>query len=80
MVNKKEEKRTMMRTQFFIGEAANFIPCHPNTLRRLDKLGAIKAKRNFLGYRVFDLQDLLKLKAQREAYHLEEAIDGKRPR
>jgi DNA-binding transcriptional MerR regulator len=55
-----------VKSDYKISEGAAFVGCHPNTLRSLDRLGIIRARRNYLGYRVFSLQDLLKLKTERE--------------
>ena len=55
-----------VKTEYRVAEGAAFLGCHVNTLRRLDKIGAIKAHRNYLGHRIFMLQDLLRLKADRE--------------
>lgn len=49
-----------------ITKAAEVINCHPETLRRLERRGVIKAKRDYRGFRIFDLNDLLKLKKERE--------------
>jgi hypothetical protein len=46
--------------ELLIGEAAKTIGKSQITLRRLDNKGVIRAKRNYLGQRVFDLGDLLR--------------------
>ena len=54
-----------MKPQFLVSDAAKVIPCHPDTLRRLERKGVIKAIRDYRGFRVFRLEDLLKLREQR---------------
>jgi len=54
------------QTEYRVAEGAAFLGCHPNTLRNLDRVGVIKARRNYLGYRIFRLVDLLKLKEERQ--------------
>jgi DNA-binding transcriptional MerR regulator len=54
-----------MQGKLFITDAAKVIPCHPDTLRRLERQGRIKAVRDYRGFRVFRLEDLLKLREQR---------------
>lgn len=55
-----------VKTEYRVADGAEFLGCHANTLRRLDKVGIIKARRNYQGHRIFMLQDLLKLKSERE--------------
>jgi DNA-binding transcriptional MerR regulator len=55
-----------MSAQLLISDAAKVISCHPDTLRRLEKKGLIKAVRDYRGFRVFKLADLLKLREQRQ--------------
>jgi DNA-binding transcriptional MerR regulator len=61
-----------VRAEYRVSEGAAFVGVHPNTLRRLARVGLIKARRNYLGYRVFSLQELLRLKATRERLNPEE--------
>jgi len=56
----------VVKTEYRVAEGAEFIGCHANTLRRLDKVGIIKARRDYRGHRVFMIQDLLRLKSERE--------------
>lgn len=49
-----------------VKEAAEFLRCSCETIRRLNRRGILKAHRNFLGHRVFEFDELLKVKAQRE--------------
>ena len=49
-----------------VSKAAEIINCHPETIRRLDRRGVIKAKRDYKGHRVFNLNELLRLKKERE--------------
>jgi DNA-binding transcriptional MerR regulator len=55
-----------MGSQLHISRAAQVIPCHPDTLRNLERKGLIRAKRDYRGFRVFNLKDLLRLKKERE--------------
>ena len=57
----------MKRDNFLIAEAAKILGLHPETLRRWDRKGWLKSKRNYLGYRVFDRQEVLKIKERLEA-------------
>ncbi len=61
-----------VKTEYRVAEGAEFVGCHANTLRRLDKVGIIKARRDYRGHRVFLIQDLLKLKADRQQLKEEE--------
>jgi len=58
-----------IKTEFLVAEGAAFLGCHPNTLRRLDRIGIIHAHRNYCGHRIFLLQDLLRLKSERGQLH-----------
>lgn len=49
-----------------IAKAAEIVNCHPETIRRLDRKGIIKVRRDYRGFRVFDVEELLKLKKERE--------------
>jgi DNA (cytosine-5)-methyltransferase 1 len=49
-----------------VKETAELLKCSSETVRRLNRKGILKAHRDFLGHRVFDLDEVLKLKAQRE--------------
>ena len=61
-----------VKTEYRVQEGAELVGCHANTLRRLDKVGIIKAHRDYRGHRIFLLQDLLKLKANRHELKDEE--------
>ena len=52
-----------------VKEAAEILQCSSETIRRLTKRGALKAHRNFLGHRIFSLNDLLKAQAERQEVH-----------
>ena len=47
-------------------KAAEVIGCHPETVRRLNRRGVLKAKRDYRGFRIFNLEDLIKIKKERE--------------
>ena len=49
-----------------VAQAAEVLEVHPITVRRLDQKGILKSRRNYLGHRVFRLDDVLKLKRERE--------------
>jgi len=50
-----------------VAQAAKKLGCHPETVRRLERRGVLKAKRDYRNFRVFDLDEILKVKAEREA-------------
>lgn len=49
-----------------VAKAARYLECHPETVRRLEKRGELKARRDYRGFRIFDLEEILKLKRIRE--------------
>lgn len=49
-----------------VAEAARVLSVHPETVRRWERRGLIKARRNYRRFRVFDLQDVLRMKERRE--------------
>jgi DNA-binding transcriptional MerR regulator len=49
-----------------VSKAAKELKCHPETVRRLERRGVLKAKRDYRNFRVFDLGDVLKVKAERK--------------
>ena len=55
-----------MENLLHTAKAAAFVGLHPETLRRLNNRGLLRAKRDWRGHRVFCLQDLLRLKSERE--------------
>ena len=50
-----------------VSQAAKELGCHPETVRRLERRGVLKAKRDYRNFRVFDLGEVLKVKVEREA-------------
>lgn len=52
-----------------VSKAAKELGCHPETIRRLERRGILKAKRNYRNFRVFELADVLKVKSERERLH-----------
>jgi len=50
-----------------VSQAAKELGCHPETVRRLERRGVLKAKRDYRNFRVFDLDEVLKVKVEREA-------------
>jgi len=52
--------------KLYITEASKIVKCHPETLRRLERRGLLNAQRDYRGFRVFNLNDLLGLKRKRE--------------
>jgi len=55
-----------MSDRLTVSQVANFLNCHPETIRKLNRQGVIKAKRDYRGYRIFNKEDVLKLKRDRE--------------
>lgn len=49
-----------------VSQVAKELDCHPETVRRLERRGVLKAKRDYRNFRVFDLGEVLKVKAERE--------------
>jgi len=49
-----------------VSEVAKELDCHPETVRRLERRGILRAKRNYRNFRVFELADILKVKSERE--------------
>lgn len=47
-----------------IHEVAKKLGVHVNTVRKWEREGFIKAKRNYRGYRVFEEEEVLKAKAK----------------
>jgi len=56
----------MNEKHLVISEAAAIVGVHTETLRRLDRRGVLKAKRDYRGFRIYTLATLLELKKQRE--------------
>ena len=54
-----------METKLLVAKAAKLIDVHPETLRRLERKGKIAAKRDCRGFRIFNLEELLKFKEAR---------------
>jgi len=53
-------------------KAAAIVGLHPETVRRLNKRGLLRAMRDWRGHRVFFMEDLLKFKAERKELRKEE--------
>jgi len=51
---------------FTVDRAAKILKCHPDTIRRLARTGVLPAKRNYRGWRMFKMEDLIRLKRERE--------------
>jgi DNA-binding transcriptional MerR regulator len=49
-----------------VSAVAEILKCHPETVRRLNRRGLLKAKRNYRNFRIFDLKEVLKAKKQLE--------------
>jgi DNA-binding transcriptional MerR regulator len=49
-----------------VSKAAEKLGCHPETVRRLERRGILKAKRDYRNFRVFDLADVMRIKRERE--------------
>lgn len=55
-----------MTDRLTVIKAAEILNCHPETIRRLNRRGILKSKRDYRGFRIFNLQELLKVKKERE--------------
>jgi len=51
-----------MKTELSVIEVARMAECHPNTVRRYTRIGAIQASRDINNFRRYDLAEALKLK------------------
>lgn len=49
-----------------VAKAAEVLNCHPETIRRLNRRGILKAWRDYRGFRIFNLEEVLKVKKERE--------------
>ena len=49
-----------------VSEAAKILDCHPDTVRRYEKCGQLKAKRDYRGFRIFRLSEILRMKSRRQ--------------
>ena len=52
--------------KLLVSRAAKVLNVHPETVRRLERQGTLKAKRDYRGFRVFDLNEVMRLKKERE--------------
>lgn len=55
-----------MKIKITVSEAARILKVHPETVRRLNRKGVLLAQRDYRGFRVFSMEDLLRLKVKRE--------------
>lgn len=49
-----------------VAEAARVLSVHPETVRRWERKGLMRAKRDYRRFRVFDLQEVLRMKERME--------------
>jgi excisionase family DNA binding protein len=56
-----------------VKEASKILGVHENSVRNLDRKGLIKSYRDHRHYRMFDLNDVLRLKEERERLELKES-------
>lgn len=56
-----------------VKEAAKELGCHPETVRRLNRRGILNAKRDYRNFRIFNLEEVLKIKGERET--LNDCVD-----
>ena len=56
-----------MKKGLLVSEAASIFPVHSDTVRRWTRKGILPSKRTKQGYRVFQLEDLLRYKEERES-------------
>ena len=52
-----------------VGKAADVMGCHPETIRRLDRRGILNALRDYRGFRVLNLREILRVKTEREKFY-----------
>jgi len=52
--------------KLLVSKAAKVLNVHPETVRRLERQGALKARRDYRGFRVFDLNEVMRLKKKRD--------------
>lgn len=57
-----------------VKQAAQTLGVHENTVRRLSKRGRLRAYRNYLGWRLFDPQDVARLRHQLQRLQREPVI------
>ena len=50
-----------------VSGAAIILEVHPETVRRYDKRGILRGKRDFLGHRIFSVEEVMQLKAKLDA-------------
>ncbi len=56
----------MIKTMLLVSEAAQLLKAHPESVRRWERRGLLRAKRDYRGFRVFHLSEVLRLKERRE--------------
>ena len=56
----------MVKTTLLVSEAAQLLKAHPESVGRWERRGVLRAKRDYRGFRVFDLAEVLRLKERRE--------------
>jgi DNA-binding transcriptional MerR regulator len=60
-----------------VKQVSKILGVHENSVRNFDRRGLIKSYRDHRDYRLFDLQDVLKLKDNREMLELnEKSVSG----
>lgn len=55
-----------MKNALLVHEAAKLLDAHPETVRRWERTGKLHARRDYRGYRIFSLSDVLRMKERRE--------------
>lgn len=55
---------TRSDADLLVNQVADIAGCHPNSVRRYERRGLVRAHRDLNGYRRFTLQEALKLKAK----------------
>jgi DNA-binding transcriptional MerR regulator len=56
-----------------VKQASKILGVHENSMRNFDRRGLIKSYRDHRRYRMFDLNDVLRLKEERERLELKES-------
>jgi DNA (cytosine-5)-methyltransferase 1 len=55
-----------MEKGILISEAARVLEAHPETIRRWERRGLLRAKRDYRGFRVFDPEEVSLLKKRKQ--------------
>lgn len=59
----------MDTSYIYISEVADLLDVHRDTVKKYAEDGLLPVKRDWRGWRVFDLEDVLSLKARKDKYY-----------